>query len=170
MKCHSSLTSAPSVRRKNETISFAVFEHGVSAPRLFLWRTFEFYAALLQFGIRLLDVVARVRHVHERPDPFFISLRRKQHHACFRFRDPQLDPALLFVERLICNNRESEFVGVKVERAVLVGYGNANELDLVNHDAGNLNGSTCSRPAPTATRRNKMLSIYRYSDCMLDDI
>lgn len=37
---------------------------------LFLRRPFEFYAALFQFRVRLIDVVADIRHVHERADPF----------------------------------------------------------------------------------------------------
>ena len=127
-----------SIRRKNEPVSFAVLEHRVGAPWLLLWGPFEFYAALFQFLIRLIDVVARVRHVHERADPFFISLWRKQHKARFRFRNSQLDPALLIIERLIGDNREPELVRVKIERAVLVGYGNADEFDLLDHDALNL--------------------------------
>ena len=127
-----------SIRRNNEPVSFAVLEHRVGAPRLFLWRSLEFDAALFQFLVRLINVVARVRHVHERADPFFLSLRRKQHQARFRFRNSQFDPALLLIERLIGDNREPELVCVKIERAVLVGYGNADEFDLLDHDALNL--------------------------------
>src|SRR5262245_27902850 len=63
-----------SVGRNNKPIAFAVLEHRVSAPRLFLWRPFKFNAALLQLGIRLLDVLAGVRHVHERPDSLFVAV------------------------------------------------------------------------------------------------
>src|SRR5215831_15231567 len=31
-----------SISRNNEPVSFAVLEHRVNPPRLFLWRTFEF--------------------------------------------------------------------------------------------------------------------------------
>lgn len=55
----------PSFRRNNESIAFAVLEHGVPAPGLRLRRAFKFHTALLQFGICLVDVIARVRHVHE---------------------------------------------------------------------------------------------------------
>src|SRR5438067_7178278 len=97
-----------SVRRKYEPVSFAVPEHSVSAPRLFLWRPFELHATLFQLLVRFFDIIASVRHVHERADPFFVSLRRKQHHARFRFRNSQFNPALLLIERLICNDREPE--------------------------------------------------------------
>ena len=56
---------ACSVGRNNKLIAFAVLEHRVAAPRLFLWRPFKFHAALLQLGIRLLNIVAHVRHVHK---------------------------------------------------------------------------------------------------------
>ena len=57
--------AAPLVRRQNEAVAFAVLEHRVSAPGLFLRRTFKFHAALFQFGIRFVNVIAHVRHVHE---------------------------------------------------------------------------------------------------------
>lgn len=65
--CCSPLQSATGrlVRRNNEPIAFAVLEHRVSAPGLFLRRTFKFHTALRQLGIRLVDIIARVRHVHE---------------------------------------------------------------------------------------------------------
>jgi hypothetical protein len=40
---------------------------------------------------------------------------------------------------LIRDDREPEFIGVKIERAILVGHRDANELNLFNHDAPNLN-------------------------------
>jgi len=56
----------------------------------------------------------------------------------FRFRNSQFDPALLLVEGLIGNDGESEFVGIKIQRAILVGDGNTDEFDLLDHDAPNL--------------------------------
>jgi hypothetical protein len=64
---------------------------------------------------------------------------------------------------LIRNDREPEFVGVKIEGAVLVGYGNADEFDLLNHDALNLIGFCASRPQAIARVRQKLLSVYPYS-------
>jgi hypothetical protein len=65
--CCSPLQSAavPSVGRHNEPIPFAVLEHRVGAPGLFLRRAFKFHAALFQFGIRFVNGIAHVRHVHE---------------------------------------------------------------------------------------------------------
>src|SRR5262249_7034811 len=100
-----------------------------------------------------------VRHVHKRPDPFFVSLRRKQHHARFRFRNAQLDPALLLIERLIGDDREPKFLGVKIQRAILVGYWNTDEFDLLDHDALNLIGPISSRPEFIAIAREKVLSV-----------
>jgi hypothetical protein len=60
---------------------------------------------------------------------------------------------------LICNDREPEFVGVKIERAILIAHWNANELDLLNHDVPNLNGSACWRPELTTLARKKLLSF-----------
>jgi hypothetical protein len=64
---------------------------------------------------------------------------------------------------LVRDDREAEFVSVKIERAVLVGYRDANEFDLLDHDATNVICSTLSRPEFTAVADKKVLSIYRYS-------
>jgi hypothetical protein len=153
-----------SIRRNNEPVSFAVFEHRVSPPGLFLWRTFELHSAVFQLLVCLLDVITGVGHVHERADSFFISLRGKQHHTRIRFRNSQFDPALLLIKRLIGNDREPEFIGIKVQGSVLVRHGNADEFDLFNHDAAKLSGLTSSRPQLTMIGRKKLLSFYRYSD------
>jgi hypothetical protein len=153
------LGSQFSVRRKNEAISFAVLEHRISSPRLFLWRAFEFHATLFQFLICLLDVVARVRHVHKRTDPLFLSIGRKQHYTRLRFRNPQFDPALLLIERLIGDDGEPEFVGIKIERAILVGYRNANEFDLLDHNSLNLIELTSGRPQAITFLPQKLLSF-----------
>jgi hypothetical protein len=65
--CCSPLQSAaaPLVRRQNEPVAFAVLEHRIGAPGLLLRRAFKFHAALFQFAIRFVDVIAHVRHVHE---------------------------------------------------------------------------------------------------------
>ena len=65
--------------------------------------------------------VARVRHVHEWADALLVAFGREQYHSCLRFRNSQFDPPPLLVERLIGDDRESKFVGVKMQRAILVG-------------------------------------------------
>ena len=137
------------LRRNDKPVALAVFEHCVGPPRLFLWRTFEFHAALLQLRICLVDVVARIRHVHKRSDPFFVPFRREQHHSRFRFRHAQFDPALFPVERLIGNDREPEFVRVKIQGPVLIGHGDTDEFDLLNHDERNVNQRPRLRPEAT---------------------
>jgi hypothetical protein len=63
---------------------------------------------------------------------------REQHHSCLRFRNSQFEPALFLVKRLIGDDCEPQFVGVKIQRAILVGDWNANKFDLFDHDALNL--------------------------------
>src|ERR1043166_9114901 len=74
-------------RAENEAIAFAILEHCVGAPGLFLRRTVKLDAALLQFGICLVNVIARIRHVHHCSDTFFLTLSREQDYACLRFGD-----------------------------------------------------------------------------------
>jgi hypothetical protein len=50
----------------------------------------------------------------------------------------QFDPALLLVERLIGDDREPKFLGVKIQCAILVGDRNANKFDLFDHGVPNL--------------------------------
>jgi len=83
----------------------------------------------LQFLVSLIDVVARERHIHKRPDPLLIPFRREQHHPHLRLRHAPFDPALFLIERLIIDDGESEFLGIKIQRAILIGDGNANELE-----------------------------------------
>jgi hypothetical protein len=45
---------------------------------------------------------------------------------------------LLLVERLVGDDREPKFVCVEIERAILIGDGNTDEFDLLDHDALNL--------------------------------
>jgi hypothetical protein len=118
--------------RDYETIAFAIFEHCIRAPWLLLWRALKFHAARLQFLIRFCDVMARIGHVHHRADPFF-SIGREQHNSRLRVRDPQFNPALFVVERLICDDRESKFFSVKIQRPFLIPHGNAYEFDLFDY-------------------------------------
>src|SRR4029077_7802041 len=80
-----------------------------------------------------------------------------------RFRNSQFNPALFFVERLIRDDREPEFVGVKIQRAVLIAHRNADKFNLFDHDASNLIGLQTSRPRLITVAHQKMLSFYRYS-------
>src|SRR6266498_4220985 len=151
------------LRRDHEPVAFAVLEHRVGAPRLFLGRTFKFHAARTQLLVGLINVVARIRHVHEGADAFFIALRREQYDPRFRLRYAQLDPALFLVERLIGDDGESEFLRVKIECSILVGHRDADEFDLLDHDAPNVIPSPRLRPDAIRAQGEKVLSVYRYS-------
>src|SRR5579859_2118396 len=48
-------------------------------------------------------------------------------------RDPQLDPSLLAVERLVGRHLESELLGVELERPSLVARRDTDELDVRDH-------------------------------------
>src|SRR4029079_10721554 len=107
-----------SVRREDEAIAFAVLEHRVGAPRLFFRWSFKIHPALLELLVSLIDVLAGVRHRHEGADALFLALSRKKHDPRVRLWDAQLDPALLFIKRLIGDDREPEFLGVEIQRPI----------------------------------------------------
>ena len=75
------------------------------------------------------------------------------------FRDAQLEPALFLVERLIGDDGEPELVRIEIERAVLIGHRDADELDLFNHDAASVGAQCALRPETTARWRAKLLSV-----------
>ena len=56
----------------------------------------------------------------------------------WRFWNSQFDPALLLVKGLIGDDCEPKLVGIKIERAILIGDRNTDEFDLLDHDAPNL--------------------------------
>src|ERR1700731_2390271 len=148
---------------EHEAISFAVLEHRVFAPGLFLRRALKLHPAPLQFLVGLVDVIARVRHRHHRADPFLIALGGEQHHPGLRLRHSQLDPPLFLIEGLIRDDGEPEFVRIKIQGPVLVRDWDADEFDLSNHGEPTLSRSLPDRPASLALRMQKLLSGYRYS-------
>src|SRR5436305_13470356 len=80
-------------------------------------------------------------------------------HPRFGFRNSQFDPTLLLVERLIGDDRESELVRVKIERAILIAHGNADEFDLFDHDALKVSGLRFCRPELPMIHCKKSLSV-----------
>ena len=78
-----------------------------------------------------LDVVAGQRAGKGRPWPGTV-VGREQHETGVGRADAELDPALRS-ERLIGVNLESEPFGVERERAILIGGGDADELDVGDH-------------------------------------
>ena len=69
-----------------------------------------------------------------RTDPLLVALRREQDHARLRLGHTQLDPALFLIERLIGDDGEAEFLRVEIQRPVLIGHRDTDELDLFDHD------------------------------------
>src|SRR6266436_3825560 len=79
------------------------------------------------------------------------------------FRHAQFDPALFLVERLVGDNREPEFIRVKIQGPVLIGHRNTDEFDLLDHDAANVIPPLRSRPDANRHSNQKLLSVYLYS-------
>jgi hypothetical protein len=80
-----------------------------------------------------LQIFAGVGHVHERANPVLVLIGGKQDNASFRFRNAQFDPALLIVERLVGDDGETQFFGIKIERAVLVRHRDTDKFYLFDH-------------------------------------
>src|SRR6185295_9516243 len=120
-------------RGEDEPVALRIAEHREVAPGLALGRPLERDAARGELLVGRLDVVATQRAVEEAADAVLVALRREQHEAGVRRADPQLDPALLVVERLVGDHFETELLGVERERGVLVAHGDADEFDAIDH-------------------------------------
>ena len=128
----------------------------------FLWRALEFHSASFQFLVRFLQVIAGIGHVHKRADAVFLLVAGEQHDARVCLWNAQLDPALFIVEWLIGDNGEAQFLGVKIEGAILVRHRDTDKLNLLNH-AVKVGLSVRRSPDSTRGRTRKVLSGYRYS-------
>ena len=69
------------------------------------------------------------------PLPALLPFRREQSNAGLRFGNPQFDPALLAIKRLVRDDRKTQLLSVKIQCALLVSHRNGHEFDLVNHGA-----------------------------------
>jgi hypothetical protein len=96
-------------------------------------RLHDLDAALRELAAGGLDVVACERAVEERADAVFLAFGREQHDARHRMRNAELNPALARAHRLVGRDREAEFLGIELERALRVAHGNADELDVSDH-------------------------------------
>ena len=108
---------------------------------------------------RVVDV-GDARWLEEAADPVLLAFGCKQHEARVRGADSQLDPPLLFVEGLVGDDGEAEFLGVEIERTILVVDGNADEFNLPDH-AWKPTRPTAWASSGEAWRRGKGLSVYR---------
>jgi hypothetical protein len=109
-----------------------------------------------------LQIVAGVGHVHERANPALVLIGGEQNNAGFRFRNAQFNPALLIVERLVGNDGESQFLGVKIERPILIRHRDTDKFYLFDH-VQSVGRTLCRRPASRTFPVRKVLSVYRYS-------
>jgi hypothetical protein len=62
------------------------------------------------------------------------------------------------------DDREPEFVGIKIQGAILIRHRNADKFDLFNHGSGNLERVAAERRDPIQRSTKKLLSANRYSD------
>src|SRR5579864_7506974 len=120
------------LRRKNKLVSVWVLELQKRSPRHFLRRRIKFDAALGEFLIRFLGVVAPERNMRERADVTGVFFRRKEDDGRFGARNAQLDPALIS-HGLVGENIEAEFLSVKLQGAFLIAHGDGAELNSSNH-------------------------------------
>jgi hypothetical protein len=67
-------------------------------------------------------------------NPVFLARRREQGKARIGARDEQFDPALTRAKRLIGRYLESNLLGIKLQRYILVAHGNADDFDSADHD------------------------------------
>ena len=79
-------------------------------------------SAGLELSVGLVDVVGVKHDVGKSADPVLLSLGREQNHPGFRLGRSQLDPTLFTVERLVREDREPQFLGVKIKRAILIAH------------------------------------------------
>jgi hypothetical protein len=116
--------------RQHERVSIGIREDGKRAPWLLRGRTHELDTTSRQLLVRLLDVVACQRTVERRAWPRAALIGREEHDASVGRSNPQLDPALSVVERLIGEDIEADDVGPELQCAILIAGGNADELDV----------------------------------------
>src|SRR5262245_36038564 len=103
-----------------ERVSVGVLEHRRRPPVGLLRRAKEFDAARRELLVRLLDVVGVEGEMREPADVALVLLGRKEHQTSVTPLDPELDPALMLVERLIGVNEEPDLLGPEGERAILI--------------------------------------------------
>src|SRR6185437_1698463 len=124
-----------SIASQHELVAFRILHDDEAAPGLFLGRAFEFDAAFAELAPGRLDVVAADRAVHSRAHPALLAVHGEEHDAGFRLADAQLDPALFRARShlLVGGDLEAELLGVKLERAALVGNRDRHEFELGDH-------------------------------------
>jgi hypothetical protein len=119
--------------RKYEFIAIGIFEFCHRPPDLLLRLCRQFHPFGFEERGRGKDVVAPKGERLETANPVFVARRREQSKAGIGARDEQFDPALTRAKRLIGRYLESDLLGVKLQRYILVAHGNTDDFDSADH-------------------------------------
>lgn len=111
-----------------ERVALAVLGDDIRAPRLFLRWSRELDSARLVEFVCLLNIVRREGKSRELADAILVLVGCKKDNARLGLWNPQLNPALLVVKRLVRHNGESKFFRVEVECTILVPHRDAREF------------------------------------------
>src|SRR5580700_6724342 len=108
-------------RRQDELVSVLVFEDRRRSPlfRLRIHRKDHTFA--FQYLGRSLHIVAPERNRLMAANPCRVAVDRKQHQLRIPSRYPQFNPSLFLIERLVREHTESQLLGIKLNRLILVG-------------------------------------------------
>ncbi len=79
------------------------------------------------------DVVAEEGEAGEGADAILVAIGVEEYEAGLGAGEAQFDPTLLLAEGLVCENNESQLLGIEVEGGVLVADGNGCEFDGFDH-------------------------------------
>src|SRR5947207_1885747 len=121
------------VARQRELISVRILEHSDRSPWFGCGLFGERHAFLFESGGGGKYVIRPERNRLKLSDAPLVALWREQGDSGFRARDHQFDPPLFFGERLIGDDLQSKRFGVKLQRHILIGDRNSDELDAAYH-------------------------------------
>src|SRR5439155_361177 len=119
----------------HERVSFAILEGRECPPWLLFRRRVKRHPSPGEFSKGLFNILAMIRNPGKRADTALLPFGREESNAGLGFRDAQFDPALFAVKGLVRDDRKAEFLGVKIQRALLVAHRNGHEFYLFNHSA-----------------------------------
>jgi hypothetical protein len=120
-------------RAHHERVAIRVLEDRGRPPRLLLRRLHELDSALHHRLVRLLDVIAAEREVHEGANPVLVAGRREEGDAGLGGGDAKLDPPLAAAHGLVGHELKAHDLLPEGERAILITNRDANELDPLEH-------------------------------------
>src|ERR1035438_1890324 len=113
---------------QDELVAVGVFEDRRGAPGLYLRGLDKFDASGDVVFVGFLHIVGQERDTSEGADAVLLAGRGEEHDAGLGTGDAEFDPTLLVAERLVGEDDESEFLGVEIERCVLIADRNRSEF------------------------------------------